>query len=298
MRANGSARGRRRWTRRIEEGGGGREECSNRKHVQLLPRASPPPPPFPAGSTCCLWPSSVYIPREHRALDDLLHDQGACQATASAQPGADTYLGEAAPPEKAAHMLVGTTAEKPRRACCAQSSGSDACVARAHTGLQWRAVREASCAHGHVSGGEWQGPVAGQLRERCQSSRRRATSRPAPRPGGEFVVLARRQLEAAVGHSCSADDGGKHTEKGRREAPRAKTPRAATSRHRHILARAACLLRVWTSSSTTARPLPPSHRVAHRRPLRAQRPRRDADRGGSRSRCGSSRYATGGLLLP
>ena len=59
--------------------------------------------------------------------------------------------------------------------------------------------------------------------------------------------------------------------RGRREAPRAKTPRAATSRHRHILARAACLLRVWTSSSTTARPLPPSHRVAHRRPLRAQR---------------------------
>jgi hypothetical protein len=31
---------------------------------------------------------------------------------------------------------------------------------------------------------------------------------------------------------------------------------------------------------------------------RAQRPRRDADRGGSRRRCGSLRYATGGLLLP
>ena len=29
------------------------------------------------------------------------------------------YLGAAAPPEKAAHMLVGATAEKPRRACCA-----------------------------------------------------------------------------------------------------------------------------------------------------------------------------------
>jgi|EP01046_Picozoa_sp_COSAG06_P071047 hypothetical protein len=78
-----------------------------------LLRASPPLF-FPAGSTCCLWPSSVYIPRKHRALDDLLHDQNACQATASAQPGADTYLGAAAPPEKAAHMLVGATAEKPR----------------------------------------------------------------------------------------------------------------------------------------------------------------------------------------
>ena len=30
----------------------------------------------------------------------------------------------------------------------------------------------------------------------------------------------------------------------------------------------------------------------------AQRPRRDADRGGSRSRCGSLRYATDGLLIP
>ena len=102
---------------RDEEGGGGREECINRKRVQLLPRASPPPP-FPAGSACCLWPSFVYIPCERRALDDLLHDQGACSA-ASAQPGADTYLGAAAPHEKAAHMLVGATAEKPRRACCA-----------------------------------------------------------------------------------------------------------------------------------------------------------------------------------
>ena len=85
------------------------------------------------------------------------------------------------------------------------------------------------------------------------SSSRDGNSRPL------WATAAQRTTEAST------------TEKGRREAPRAKTPRAATSRHRHILARAACLLRVWTSSSTTARPLPPSHRVAHRRPLRAQR---------------------------
>ena len=131
---------------------------------------------------------------------------------------------------KATHIPVGAAAEEPRRACCAQSSGSDPCVAHAHTGLQWRAVREASCAHGHVSGGEWQGPVAGQLRERCQSSRRRATSRPAPRPGGEFVVLARRQLEAAVGHSCSADDGGKHNREGGAEKHHARRHHAQQHR--------------------------------------------------------------------
>ena len=48
-----------------------------------------------------------------------------------------------------------------------------------------------------------------------------------------------------------------------------------------------------------ARPLPrePS-RVAHRRPAAAwPSGRADADRGGSRSRCGSLRYATDGLLL-
>jgi hypothetical protein len=85
----------------------------------------------------------------------------ACRPTASAQPGADTCLGAAAPPEKAAHMLVGAAAEKLRRACCAQSSGSDPCVARAHT-AEWRAAREASCAHGHADASEWQGPVAGR----------------------------------------------------------------------------------------------------------------------------------------
>ena len=43
---------------------------------------------------------------------------------------------------------------------------------------------------------------------------------------------------------------------------------------------------------------PASHRVAHRRPAAAwPSGRADADRGGSRSRCGSSRYATDGLLL-
>jgi hypothetical protein len=40
--------------------------------------------------------------------------------------------------------------------------------------------------------------------------------------------------------------------RGRREAPRATTPRAATSRRRHSLARAACLLRVRTSSSASS----------------------------------------------
>jgi hypothetical protein len=91
-------------------------------------------------------------------------------------------------------------------------------------------VREASSAHGHVSGGERQGPVAGQLRERCQSSRRRATSRSAPRPGGEVVVLARRQLEAAVGHSCSADDGGKHNREGGAEKHHARRHHAQQHR--------------------------------------------------------------------
>ena len=103
-----------------------------------------------------------------------------------------------------------------------------------------------------MSGGERQGPVAGQLRERYQSSRRRASSRPAPRPGSEVVVLARRQLEAAVGHMLSGRRRQAQPRRGRREAPRAKTPRAATSRRRHSLARAACLLRVRTSSSASS----------------------------------------------
>ena len=95
---------------------------------------------------------------------DLLHDQGACWSTASAPPGAYTCLRPATPPVKATHIPVGAAAEEPRRACCAQSSGSDPCVAHAHTGLQWRAVREASCAHGHgveVSGKAlWPGSCA------------------------------------------------------------------------------------------------------------------------------------------
>ena len=69
------------------------------------------------------------------------------------------------------------------------------------------------------------------------------------------------------------DVGGKHNRRrGRREAPHAKTPRAAKSRLPRTSTRVACLLeRVQTSSPTAARPLPhePSRWVAHRRPAAA-----------------------------
>ena len=51
------------------------------------------------------------VPHEHRALDN----QGACMATASAPPSADTLVqGAAAPPQRAAHMPVSAAAEELR----------------------------------------------------------------------------------------------------------------------------------------------------------------------------------------
>ena len=55
-----------------------------------------------------------------------------------------------------------------------------------------------------------------------------------------------------MGHMLSGRRRQAQPRRGRREAPRAKTPRAATSRRRHSLARAACLLRVRTSSSASS----------------------------------------------
>ena len=143
----------------------------------------------------------------------------ACRPTASAQPGADTCLGAAAPPEKAAHMLVGAAAEKLRRACCAQSSGSDPCVARAHT-AEWRAAREASCAHGHADASEWQGPVAGRSKGVNHGGREPPV---APRlvPGS-----CRPRATATRGHCGPAQLlGGSATREG---APRSTTRELAT----------------------------------------------------------------------
>ena len=50
-------------------------------------------------------------------------------------------------------------------------------------------AREASFAHGHVSGGKWQGLEAGRLYEEGPMWWLRATSRPAPHPGSEDLVL-------------------------------------------------------------------------------------------------------------
>ena len=160
----------------------------------------------------------------------MLPRPSACRPTASAQPGADTCLGAAAPPEKAAHMLVGAAAEKLRRACCAQSSGSDPCVARAHT-AEWRAAREASCAHGHADASEWQGPVAGRSKGVNHGGREPPV---APRlvPGS-----CRPRATATRGHCGPAQLlGGRRRqaqpERGRREAPHANSPRATKSSRR------------------------------------------------------------------
>ena len=221
----------------------------------------------------------------------------ACRPTASAQPGADTCLGAAAPPEKAAHMLVGAAAEKPRRACCTQSSGSDPCVARAHT-AEWRAAREASCAHGHADASEWQGPVAGRSKGVNHGGREPPV---APRlvPGS-----CRPRATATRGHCGPAQLlGGRRRqaqpERGRREAPHANSPRATKSSRRRTSTQVACLPeRVQTSSSMAARPLPTSHRVAHRRPLRGPAATQRCRSSEVAHRSGSLRYAADASSYP
>jgi hypothetical protein len=56
-------------------------------------------------------------------------------------------------------------------------------------------AREASSAHGHVSGGKWQGLEARWLYEEGPMWWLRATSRPAPHPGLEDLVLTQHQLD-------------------------------------------------------------------------------------------------------
>ena len=56
-------------------------------------------------------------------------------------------------------------------------------------------AREASSTHGHVSGGKRQGLEAGWMYEEGPMWWLRATSRPAPHPGSEDLVLRQHQLD-------------------------------------------------------------------------------------------------------
>jgi hypothetical protein len=125
-----------------------------------------------------------------------------------------------------------------------------------------------------------------------------AESHQSPRASSrEVVVLARRQHEATVGpHSYSVEA---QPERGRREAPHANSPRATKSSRRRTLMQVACLPeRVQTSSSMAARPLPTSHRVAHRRPLRGPAAAQRCRSSEVAHRSGSLRYAADASSYP
>ena len=166
MRARGSARGRRRWTRHRRRARLQQQKARSAAACSIVSAAVP-----------CRFralPLDVVrldIPREHRVRADLLHE-GACRATASAPSSADTCPGAAAPPEKAAHMQVGAAAEEP----AARIPAVQIPVSRARTldRLQTGYKLQTGCsgvlhergelrAYGHIDASERQGSIAGQL---------------------------------------------------------------------------------------------------------------------------------------
>ena len=172
MRARGSARGRRRWTRHRRRARLQQQKARSAAACSIVSAAVP-----------CRFralPLDVVrldIPCEHRVRADLLHDQGACRATASTPSSADTCPGAAASPEKAAHMQVGAAAEEP----AARIPAVQIPVSRARTldRLQTGYKLQTGCsgvlhergelrAYGHIDASERQWPVAEQLREGCQ----------------------------------------------------------------------------------------------------------------------------------
>ena len=100
------------------------------------------------------------VPREHRALDN----QGACMATASAPPGADTLV--RGQPHRLREPRICQGVRLPKN--CVEPAARKAAVQipvsrmRTPNRLQWRAYAapEASCAHGQVDASERQGLVA------------------------------------------------------------------------------------------------------------------------------------------
>jgi hypothetical protein len=167
VRARGSARGRRRWTRHRRRARLQQQKARSAAACSIVSAAVP-----------CRFralPLDVVrldIPREHRVRADLLHE-GACRATASAPSSADTCPGAAAPPEKAAHMQVGAAAEEPAaRIQRAYQRFRSLCRARAHrTGYKQLQTgcsgvlhaRGELRAYGHIDASERQGSIAGQL---------------------------------------------------------------------------------------------------------------------------------------
>ena len=110
MRARGSARGRRRWTRHRRRARLQQQKARSAAACSIVSAAVP-----------CRFralPLDVVrldIPREHRVRADLLHE-GACRATASAPSSADTCPGRQSTPNEKPHALGRWGPKRPKLA--------------------------------------------------------------------------------------------------------------------------------------------------------------------------------------